>query len=260
MEGQLTDMRKIFLSFLILCLCTTSALANPSGFAGAILRGSGGATADSCIGDLLFSWHMENADVTLGTPSGCSVGDTTATLNSGAVLDAALYQDGARSGDCPTSNDYFGFTVSSEDLVRHVSGTVDVWIYVDAFGEGAAAFYAGVDSSNRVMVTMQTVSTFHQFRITHIAGGTGRTVNTTISGGFLNATWYHVVAKWDETAHNGNYLSICADTNTGSTNCGGGTTALGIWTGTLTLMRVGEGAVVTSDSHVDNVKVYGVWR
>ena len=218
---------------------------------------------DSCTGGLVFSWHAENTDVTLGgvaggVNNGCSVGDTTATAV-GASLGTTYVKDGTYSVTSAGYNKNYTFTVSTEDLINHTAGTIDTWVYVTSFGSGAEIVSTIVDGSNYIRVRQETVSTEQHFRIAHDAGGTVRAAGDTITGGFSLNTWYHIIAKWDYTAHGGNYLQICANTTTGTTNCGVNTNALGTWAGTISTLNVG-GVSSTATEYVDNVKVYSSWQ
>ena len=66
---------------LILCLALLIPATSSAGMFDRVIsqyNAAGGAPAcDSCTGGLEMAWHMENVDVTLGTPCGCStLGDT----------------------------------------------------------------------------------------------------------------------------------------------------------------------------------------
>lgn len=223
------------------------------------------AATDSCTGNLLFSWHMEDTDVTLGgvaggVNNGCSAGDTTMTATgAGTELSSTVYKDGAKAIYAPGTNHYYEASVTSGDIVKYDAGTVDLWVYVTTFSSGAYSFFTQVsDTSNSIQVRQQTATT-QQFRLTHTAGGTTRSATTAISGGFANDTWYHVIAKWDTTAHGSDYGSICADTTTGTSNCGVFTSALGTWAGDITVVRFGQAGNATTQ-YIDNVKVYSTWQ
>lgn len=229
---------------------------------------AGGATTstDSCTGGLIFSWHCENTDVTLGgiaggVNNGCSAGDTTAAGGgTNYELNASVYKDGIKGCHFPNRNSYYQFAISSEDIVKHATGTWAGWVYIDTFVTGSPIWRAQVDASNVVKLNVLTATT-NQFRVTHTAGGTARTATTTITDGLLEDTWYYVVFKWDETVHGSNYLSICADTTNGTSNCGAATSALGSWSGTLATMEYGDVNVTTNNAfYVDQVKIYDSWQ
>lgn len=233
------------------------------------IPGPGGntATADSCTGNLLFSWHFEDTTVTSGSPGGCSVGDTTATATgTGTTLSATQFEDGAKAGYFPDAADgggtnrYYTFDVAAEDIVKNNQGTIDLWIYVTTFVNGGVVFDTAADGNNGIGLSETTASTINQFRIDVNAGGTFRHATTTFASNFLLNTWYHVIAKWDHTAHSSNYIQICADTTTGTTNCGVTTTALGTWAGTLASEIWGNQGSGATTFYIDNVKVYGTWQ
>ena len=67
---------KVRILYGLISVLTVFCLALSGQFSGTFSSGSGGGGAgDSCgTGGLLFSWHCEDADVTQGTPTGCSNG------------------------------------------------------------------------------------------------------------------------------------------------------------------------------------------
>lgn len=248
----------------LLFLCSTLWAAEPVQLAkmnpyiaGAVA--SAGIAADSCTSNLLISWHAETTTVTetdspQTVPAGCSVGDTTAAAASGAELSETQKKTGAKSVYAPTANDYYGFSVSSEDIVKHAAGTVDFWVYVKTAVESDYFFQATGDADNQIYLLLKDLAE-DQFRLVHVSGTTARTATSTVSGGVQVDTWYHIIAKWDETAHGANYLSLCVDTTAGTGGCGYATSALGTWAGTLSALRFG--AYV---SYIDDIKVYGTWQ
>lgn len=234
----------------------------------AILGASSGAVAaasDSCTGHLLFSWHCENEDVTLGgvaggVNNGCSVGDTTATANSSAAIDSGLYQDGAKSCDFPGNLDYYSFTVTPEetkgegDICNLSYGTFDFYFYYTAFWTGQNIVACG-SSTEYVYVRMEYVDPNALLKFYHLAGGTARYVNSSVN--MSSATWYHVVAKWskDDTGAT-NYLQICVDDQ-----CANNTAfALGTPTTDLSTFTVGPMGNYAFDIHIDNLKIYDNWQ
>lgn len=258
------DMKKLIILLILLpSLCFAGALQEKQRQVIA-KKNSASASTDSCTGTLLFSWHMENTDVTLGgvaggVNNGCSVGDTTATLTS-ATISTTQKNDGSKSLSCGARNYFAAFDISSEDIIKHAAGTIDIWVYVDTFASGSPIVYAYIDASNVIKLHTITSGT-NQFRLTHKAGGTERAATTAVSGGLTEDTWYHIIAKWDETVHTADYLNICADGTNGTTNCGAGTSALGTWAGDLTALRIGDPNLVTGiATFIDNIKIYSTWQ
>ena len=135
--------RVLFLTLYLLILC-------PLLFAGGITdkleqvtarkKVAGGNGCDDCSGTLKFSWHMENVDVTLGTPCGCSDGDTTATANDSITLSDTQEKDGTYSAYAADAGKYYSFTGSAEDLVDMDEALVIFWVYITTWAEDAHLF------------------------------------------------------------------------------------------------------------------------
>lgn len=208
---------------------------------------------------------MENVDVTLGgvaggVNNGCSVGDTTATATgTGTTLSATQFEDGAKAAYAPGFGRYYLFAMTGEDIASHTAGTVDVWVYVTTFASGADIWTYDAGATNLVYIAMNTVSTFQQFRVNVYASSTSHVANTSFAAGFSLNTWYHVIGKWDNTPHGGNYLQVCADTTTGTTNCGTNASTLGTWAGAAAGVRIGANEAGATE-YVDNIKVYNSWQ
>lgn len=235
---------------------------------------------DSCTSNLLFSWHFENLDVTLGgvaggVNNGCSLGDTTATATGTPTISGTQYEDGANSGNFAAGNRYYNFDVSSDDIFTPLAGSVDVWVYVSTYLSGEPLINASVDANNKIDLYLQTTSTINQFRMAMKAGGgTTRNADTTFAqntgcGDTANClelnTWYHVQAEWDTTtAHSTKYVKICATSNPAqdpvTDHCGTIGSASGTWAGTLTSVQYGAFGAGTINVFLDHLKVYGVWK
>lgn len=243
----------------------TAGLGGTAGFGGGAVAGGGVAT-DSCTANLLFSWHMESTDVTTGgvaggVNNGCSLGDTTATASGvGTAISASQFEDGSNSASFPGSNRQYQFTISAEDIIKHTAGTIDVWVRVATYGDQTFIVSSAVDASNQIYIQMRTLSTVNQFWLIHAAGATTRSAITSFGASFSLNTWYHIIAKWDTSVHGSDFSSICADTTTGTTNCGTNTNALGTWVGTLTTLIWGDNNAGGATFFVDNAKVYGTWQ
>ena len=249
------------LSLLLLPLTVYGVVIVVQGSPASVAGGGGG--GDSCTGNLLFSWHMESTNVTAGTPAGCSVStSTTGTLFSLASITSAQVKDGTYSLEFPTSNDYASFTVNAQDIIKHDAGTIDTWVYITAN-----------DDSNTIMVSRATttvnsfikiagrvISTFNQFQIQHKgSGGSTRTGQTSFAAGFSLNTWYHIIAKWDTSIHGADYLYMCADTTTGTSNCGGSGTALEATATAHNELDIGS-LGGTTYGYIDLLKIYSTWQ
>lgn len=254
-------MRRI-LSVLLIALCITFPCFGDEGvsYNGASRGGTTGETFTCSGGDgLLFAINMENsADVTAAN-NGCVVatGDGSGTLHSSATFDntEGYVVEGSYASDHPTSGDYWDYAWTDDLEFDHAHGTIDFWITVDTFANGASVIAGRVDTSNYVIVQMYTGN---YLRLTTNFGGTTRNAISTLAGS--TGTKYHVIAKWDEIVHGSVYSQICVDTDAGTGNCGTNTSALGTWTGTVVNGRIGEYNGGASDYHLDKIRIYGSWQ
>jgi hypothetical protein len=214
---------------------------------------------DDCSdANLLFSWHMENENVTLGTPAGCSDGDETATLNSGATIDSTQFQDGANSLSCPTGSDYAGFAVSGNDIFSETAGTIIFYLRINTGGyvTGANLFSSRIDPNNRFEIYMQGADTPTGREIFMRWDGAGTTQSASTSDADLDTnTWYKITAKYD-TADVDPNLSLQIDSETPVTN----NNNLVAWSGSLSAMNIGNTLSAASDYWLDNIKVYDNWQ
>jgi hypothetical protein len=212
-------MKRILLILGLLVLLCSPAIARMTVLV--LGGGGGGASADSCSGGLIFSWHGEDADVTVGTPTGCSAGDETGTASSGATISSTQKKDGSNSVSIPTSSDYYSFTLSSSDIFNDDAGTVDFWIYMDTHSNhGGILRFQETAGTDEIYIRMEESGGNDELQVWHEGNSVERTAYTSV-GPITEDTWYHVIVKWDTvSAHGGNYLSICADTTNGTTNCG----------------------------------------
>jgi hypothetical protein len=220
-----------------------------------ITSGSKSGGGDACgTGDLLFSWHCENVDVTLGTPPGCSLGDTVATLASSAVISATQKQDGSNSLSVPTKSDYAEFAVSSENIVKGEAGRVDLWIYTPDVTEAYNGLVeVQVDANN--MISVYTVQGTVNIRYR----GNSTNVDCVTTDGVLANQWWHVVASWSVAGSSGNHLRIGINqTQTDPTFVNSTDSITDI--GAPVTLRFGDTVELGGYGHyIDNIKVYGVW-
>lgn len=220
------------------------------------------ANSDSCTGGLLFSWHAENTDVTLGgvaggVNNGCSVGDTTGTANSGATISTDEHQDGTKSVSIPTASDYYAFDWA-DDIIKANAGTIDLWIKWTTVVDGPVMFYLNVDVNNRIYIGIDGTSKY--IFLYHVAGGTSVHARTNFPV-FDAGTWYHVKARWDHSAHSGLYLKITMDTTTGESNSADdGTDAPGTWSGSSGTVNVGDYYGYGGVFFIENLKIYDSWK
>lgn len=268
-------MKKLFFSliFLIFCLISFSAYADDNQVAILVSQPpeiwnpvAAGGGCDVCTSGLLFSWHMENTtDVKTGTPCGCSLGAVSPFSTTGTpTISISQYEDGSHSlyipTASPTPSSYATFTINSEDIIQHAIGSMSIWAYVTLNEAGGGiVMAAGTVSSGFEIRTSPTSSV--QFNIHYVAAGNDYNADTTISGGYALNTWYHLIAAWSYAAQGGNHLKICADTTTGTTNCGTNSTSFATWNGALANLYVGNYAADwTYREYLDNLQIYNYWQ
>ena len=219
---------------------------------------------DSCTGGLLFSYHCENLDVTLGgiaggVNNGCALGDTTFTANSAATITDASgsVQDGLYYCNAPTSSDWLQADASSN--VSKSAGTVILYVRLVTGIQYGGIWVATQDTSNNLGISLATAAA-DEISLQYKGAGTLKSAATTAANMTLG-TWYKITAKWSVAGVNESgtkYLSI--DVN--DANRVYGTTALtemanGFGANSL---KVGEynGTAGTS-FQIDNIKIYDSW-
>jgi len=107
---------------------------------------------------LLFSWHCENTDVTLGIPCGCSMGDTTATSSGSPTLDSGLKYNGTYSVDSPDGNDAYYFDITNEDIFHFAEGKLEFRAYIETAVDDGGFILVDGDTNDYIRVRMQTDS------------------------------------------------------------------------------------------------------
>lgn len=227
---------------------------------GPVVGGAAIAT-DSCTGGLLFSWHMENLDVTLGgvaggVNNGCSAGDTTGTAASLAELSAVQAHDGTNSLSIPTTADYVTFSVAANDIVSETAGTVILHFYVTTWLANANLIRItnGVDNINRITIYLSGTD---ELGLYYLGNSVGTGVITTDANMVVN-NWYTVTAKWTTAAVDPNtWIQVC-DTN--GANCStviSGNTQPTAMTVAIDRIKFGEDTATAGYFFLDNVKIYG---
>jgi len=218
---------------------------------------------DSCTGGLLFSWHSENVDVTLGgsagvVSNGCSVGDTTATANSAVALATDQYQDGAKSVGWSTADDYYIFA-ANEDIIKKAAGTIIFYVRITTFANGGGLFAYGVDTTNRIQFKMYGTddATGREAILTYTGNNTSISAITSTGNMALN-TWYRVTGKWsiaDVSEGGTRHLSLQIDATTKAYQ----NSALTELVGTPSYVRVGDFLGSGGAVNIDNIKIYDSW-
>lgn len=212
------------------------------------------AVGDSCTGTLLFSWHGETTDVTTGTPSGCSVGDTTGTAVSSATISTDQYWDGSHSVSIPTGDDYYIFSVSGNDIFSPTEGTIYMKIRAHTFASGPKLFSATINANNKVEIALTGTDEVWM-------GWYGNAVYqgvTTTNANIALDTWYTVTAKYNTANVNPNlWIQVCDTDNANCSTAISNNTNLTALVGTITDIRFGGDLTGNySDRYMDTIKIY----
>lgn len=217
-------------------------------------QGGGGAASvvcDDCSdANLTFSWHAEDIDVTVGTPCGCSDGDTTATLVSGAVISSTQKSDGTNSLSFPTSLDYATFDNTSEDIINKDAGTIIFDIYLTARANFQRVFIYEVDSNNFIRCQTRNID-----ELDVIYSGDSTEIGAVTGAADLSLnTFYTVTAKW-RTGVTDPSLSITVNGSTGTNN-----TDLTAIIGNSGTIEIGSKISGSTFGFIDKVLIYNNWQ
>lgn len=207
---------------------------------------------DSCTGGLLFSWHTESTDVTSGSPAGCSVGDTTGTVNSAGEVSTTQKHDGSNSVYLPTTSDYYTFSVSDEDIVKGEVGQATFWMYPNVADTALRLLCVYRDATNYIDIFSHAINVI---RVSYTTGGSA--VNCTTSVTTTNNAWNFVKVSWSVAGESGNYLrvGVGSDENPTMVNC---TSAISDF-GAPTELIVGDPLGSGTNVYIDEIKVRSAW-
>jgi hypothetical protein len=150
---------------------------------------------------LLFFWRCEGT--TLDGTHDYSAGDTTATLNSGALINTDAARFGTNGLDIPTASDTARFNAAS--IINGAEGSVALSVRFTTFASGRSllmAFGTNVLDQIRIETTGTDDATGRELRVRHrtTAGGAENVVIATTAADLELNVWYGVVARWDTTA------------------------------------------------------------
>lgn len=198
---------------------------------------------------LTFYWRCEGT--TLDGTHDFTAGDSTATLNSAAAINTAAVRYGTNGLDCPTSSDNATFTVSTNDLANPAAGAMAAWVRITTWGSAATLLSATGSTGNDFYVLMMTGT--DELRFSSKRNG-GSTFNLdTTAANLATGNWYFVGFAWDQAANDRRI--VVYDSNMSLIeNRTDLTTAYDQPTDIISL-RIGEGNVTASDTHIDNVFV-----
>lgn len=221
----------------------------------------GGGGCDDCSGDLKFSWHMENVDVTLGTPCGCSDGDEGASTDGTPSLSSTEKSDGTYSAYGDTV-DYYKFVISHPDLVDVSEGKVvmDIFIPTGEWAADVTFFDAYYDSGTRInCMTAGSSGSDIEVRCAHDDGW--QELEATSGTGHTENEWLRVTVRWDASQSSADFdVELCdltlPDTTSNCVNSGADNDIDGDWgANTPTELRIGPSG--NCAIYVDNIQIYG---
>lgn len=207
-----------------------------------------------CSNGLTFGWACEDADVTADSPTGCSDGDTTASLHGSGAISSSQYSDGDESlyangwGDAT-------FTVSSLDLITDTAGTITFDIYIVAFVDECQLLKAQYDNNNRIYFKMNGTddATGREIGIVYYGNGSYVTAYTTAAD-LAEGTWYSATGKWRQGATDPSlYFEINSATASSDTN-------LIDMSNDMTSLAFGDIPGTGAEFYIDKIKIYDSWQ
>jgi hypothetical protein len=167
-------------------------------------------SCDDCSGARTFAWHMENVDVTLGTPCGCSDADTIAD-GSGDIdfVDAAPAPfDGTYSLCWLGALDYAYFTLSGTINPENFSVTILVNMVDGTFDSGTEIFELYGDTND--YINLQITGAEDALDVQGKVSANGTSYYIANNADRADSEWFCVVykVKFDEEG-NDHSLSVC---------------------------------------------------
>ena len=240
-------MTKYFLAFILLaspCLAGMGIGGFPYPGPGVVIAGSG--SGDVCTGTQLFAAHFENNDdVTAGTPSGCSVGDTTLT-RVGVTYSTTQKSDGEYSSYATAENS--SVSIDSLGMDVSIAGTWCGDIYYTA-------------TAPRRTFTISASGAYGQI-VYSVGGNTARTVygseSLTSTDMFVNDTLTRVCHSWDASAAGGaDKLAVKVGTNGWLETTNRTLTSL---ESNPSIYYITSGPYQYYPGYIDNVKLYSDYK
>jgi hypothetical protein len=217
---------------------TVSATAIPASSEG----GGGG-------GSILFEWHMEDADVTAGTPAGQSAGDTTASIT-GATFVTDPKQDGTYS--LYPANPNYGAEFDAAALYSASEGTIQFYCIINPHLADPTPVRIRFNTDNNNRINLDFANT-DAIRARYVGGGT--TVSATSSNGsIVDGQWHKITVRWRATGDPN--LSITVDDGSEGTS----NTDLPTFSSAPNLLFIGNGSTTDGEMHVDNITIWDTWQ
>jgi hypothetical protein len=200
---------------------------------------------------LLFFWRCEGT--TLDGTHDYSAGDTTATLNSGALINADAARIGTNGLDIPTASDNARFDAAS--IIAPAVGSLALSVRFTTFASGRSVAWAfGTNTLDQILLetTGTDDATGRELRIRYrsTTGGAENVVLATTAADLALATWYGVVIRWDATA---NLLKLEIYNDDGSLRTEVSSTSAISPPADLVSMWWGESGAGAIDLHLDNL-------
>lgn len=185
-------MRLLLLSCISLLLAFNDANAFEIHGSGVIATSGG----DDCAGDIAMTWHMEDVDVTIGTPAGCSDYDTSATDMNGATLSTDQANDGT-SSFLHGPEDSYAFDVPNATIED--TGTICQSVYVADWSVGTdftRFFRIYIDDNDSIALYWKYdgSATDITFRA---EGSNDNDTRTRLNLAMPDATWLRMCVSWD---------------------------------------------------------------
>ena len=243
----------ITLTLLIAMASAAWARMNP------VMLGGGVAVALAgclCSGSQTFCWDITADDTTITNSGGCSVGDTTVTLNPQA--DIVSDPTGIAGGyvlSIPSSYDWA--ELSSSGIFSETAGTLQFDIY-----------FLSMTSWKRIFVASGALNTDHllishldppdELYVEYRAGGATGINTTTPAANLATGIWYTITIKWRQGSTDPS-LSITANSSTGTTNTDLSPTT---WTNALTTLRWPDAIDREGGAtfYIKNIRMWDAWQ
>lgn len=176
-------MKKLFLAIILSCFLVANARALSPTFL-QLVAGSDTAACDDCSGSLKFAWHMEDndstPDVTLGSPCGCSDGDTIGVENGSPVFSSAQKSDGTYSLHINALNERYVFTATEYDVIdlRDLKLTFDIYIVSYPSGGTYTEFFTSTEGDANNFLVLRIAGTGTIINVSTRSGGTQEYLST----------------------------------------------------------------------------------
>jgi len=244
-------MRKYFLLVLLVIFCF--GFRSPHLRVVAIKNAS---SCDDCTGATQFAFHMEDndstPDVTLGTPCGCSDGDTIGAETGSPAFSAVQASDGTYSLHIDAFNEYYEYDINANDIINPADFKIIFDIYVvsmpsDDQWKRFEILGAAGDADDYVSLYLEDRGATEEITGAVNCQGTEETINVVITTGAWKTS-----CEWqfkDGVAGNDHYLSCDGNTREDDDD----PTTFG--TTPTTLYFGDERGTEVEEYYLDNVKI-----